>query len=71
MIRKSNPELIVEFELLGRKLNKCLQSAGDRGVKYAVIVGANEFEGGNVVLKDLEKKTQKITAITDLQKALA
>ncbi len=51
MLRRSG--VIVEFEVMGRKMAKALEDADKRKVDYAVIVGERELKEGAVMLKDL------------------
>ena len=48
--------VIVEFEVMGRKMAKALEDADKRKVDYAVIVGERELKGGAVMLRNLGKE---------------
>jgi histidyl-tRNA synthetase len=48
----------VEFEVMGRRMNKALEDADRRKIDYAVIVGKKELEHGEVILRDLERRQQ-------------
>jgi histidyl-tRNA synthetase len=56
--------VMVEFEVMGRKMAKALEDADKRKVDFAVIVGERELKEGAVVLKDLSKREQS-TISTD------
>jgi histidyl-tRNA synthetase len=55
--------LIVEFEVMGRKMAKSLEDADRRRIDYAIIVGGRELREGAVVLRDLAKREQTIVKI--------
>ncbi|MBD3387406.1 MAG: histidine--tRNA ligase [Candidatus Altiarchaeales archaeon] len=69
-IRRARPELTVEIDLAGRRLNKALQHASESGAKYSVIVGEKELEEGSVGLKDMSSKEQKTVDTDELPLAL-
>jgi len=58
--------LIVEFEVMGRKINKALEDADKRKVDFAVLVGEQELRVGAVVLKNLTRRQQNIVSFEDL-----
>ncbi len=58
--------VIVEFEVMGRKMAKALEDADKRKVDYAVIVGERELREGAVMLKDLSSRQQTTVPIKDL-----
>lgn len=58
--------LIVEFEVMGRKMAKALEDADKRKVDYAVIVGERELKEGAAMLKDLSSRQQTTVLINDL-----
>jgi histidyl-tRNA synthetase len=58
--------IIVEFEVMGRKMAKALEDADKRKVDYAVIVGERELKEGAVVLRNLAKREQTIVVIKEL-----
>jgi histidyl-tRNA synthetase len=64
MLRKA--EIIVEFEVMGRKMTKALADADKRKVDYAVIVGEREMKENSVVLRNLAKREQTIVVIKEL-----
>ncbi len=55
--------LIVEFEVMGRKMTKSLEDADRRQMDYAIIVGERELGEGAVVLRDLAKREQTLVKI--------
>jgi histidyl-tRNA synthetase len=61
-----NAGIVVEFEVMGRKMTKALEDADRRGVDYAVIVGKKELAEGKVVLKNLRKREQTAVKIEEL-----
>jgi len=61
-----NADIVVEFEVMGRKMTKALEDADRRGMDYAVIVGKKELAEGKVVLKDLRKREQTAVKIEEL-----
>lgn len=61
-----NAGIVVEFEVMGRKMARALEDADRRGVDYAVIVGKKELVEGKVVLKDLRKREQTAVNIEEL-----
>ncbi len=58
--------IIVEFEVMGRKMAKALEDADKRKVDYAVIVGERELKEGAVMLRNLAKREQTIVPIKEL-----
>ncbi|MGF3522144.1 MAG: histidine--tRNA ligase [Candidatus Bathyarchaeia archaeon] len=64
MLREAG--IAVEFEVMGRKMTKALESADKHQVDYAVIVGERELKAGKVVLKDFKQRQQNEIAITEL-----
>jgi len=62
--------LSVEFEVMGRKMNKALEDADRRKMDYAVIVGERELKQGAVVVRDLAKREQTVVEITKLSKTI-
>jgi len=58
--------LIVEFEVMGRKMAKALEGADKRKVDYAVIIGERELKEGAVMLKDLSSRQQTTVLMKDL-----
>ncbi|MGQ9552063.1 MAG: histidine--tRNA ligase [Candidatus Bathycorpusculaceae bacterium] len=58
--------LIVEFEVMGRKMAKSLEDADRRKIDYAIIVGKREIREGAVVLKDLTKREQTLVKIESI-----
>ena len=64
MLRTSG--VIVEFEIMGRKMGKALEDADKRKVDYAVIIGERELNEGCVMLKNLAKREQTTVNIKEL-----
>jgi histidyl-tRNA synthetase len=69
MLRKAG--IVVEFEVMGRKMAKALEDADKRKVDYAVIVGERELKQSSVMLKDFRKREQTAVAISKLAKRIA
>jgi histidyl-tRNA synthetase len=65
-----NASIVVEFEVMGRKMAKALEDADRRNIGYAVIVGKKELDEGKVVLKDLKKREQTTLKIAKLAQAI-
>ena len=64
MLRSSG--VVVEFEIMGRKMGKALEDADKRQVDYAVIVGERELKEGAVMLRNLAKREQTIVPVKEL-----
>jgi histidyl-tRNA synthetase len=64
MLRGSG--VVVEFEIMGRKMAKALEDADKRGIDYAVIVGERELKEGAAMLRNLAKREQTIVPIKAL-----
>jgi len=58
--------IIVEFEIMGRKMAKALEDADKRKADFAVIVGERELKERAVVLRNLAKRQQHIVSIKEL-----
>jgi len=58
--------VMVEFEVMGRKMGKALEDADRRKMDYAVIVGEREMDEDSVVLRDLAKHEQATIKIRKL-----
>jgi len=69
MLREAG--IVVELEVMGRKIAKSLEDADKRKVDYAVIVGERELKQSSAMLKDLAKREQSIVAISELAKKIA
>ena len=54
----------------GEKLDKQLKYADKKGIAYAIILGPEEIKKNVVTLKNLENRTQKISTIEKIIKAL-
>jgi histidyl-tRNA synthetase len=63
--------MTVEFEVMGRRMNKALEDANRRRINYAVIVGKKELEHGEVMLKDLGTRQQVSVKIEKLAETVA
>jgi histidyl-tRNA synthetase len=58
--------VIVEFEVMGRKMAKALEDADKRKVDYAVIVGERELKEDAVMLRNLAKREQTVIPVKQL-----
>jgi histidyl-tRNA synthetase len=58
--------IVVEFEVMGRKMAKTLEDADKRKVDFAVIVGERELKEGAVMLRNLAKREQSVIPILQL-----
>ena len=63
-----NNGYVVEVEMNNRKLKKSLDYANKEGIKYVIIIGSNELETGNIVIKDMINKNNIETTITEIGK---
>ena len=54
----------VAIEYSDRSLDRQLESAVKHGAKVAVIRGTEDARGGNVVVRDLVAKTQRVTRLS-------
>ena len=57
--RLRSANMLVEVEVMGRKVAKALEDANRRKVSYAIIIGEKELKDGAVVLRDLERRKQQ------------
>ena len=62
--------VVVEFEIMGRKIAKALEDADKRDLDYAVIVGERELKEGAAMLRNLSKREQTIVPIKVLAKKI-
>ncbi len=58
--------VVVEFEIMGRKMGKALEDADKRQADFAVIVGERELKEGAVMLKNLINREQITVPIKEL-----
>ncbi len=58
--------IVVEFEIMGRKMGKALEDADKRQADFAVIVGERELKEGAVMLKNLTNRDQITVPIKEL-----
>jgi histidyl-tRNA synthetase len=56
-------DILVEVEVMGRKIAKALEDADRRKMNYAIIVGERELKEGAVVIRDLRKREQETVKI--------
>jgi histidyl-tRNA synthetase len=55
--------ILVEVEVMGRKMTKALEDADRRKLDYAIIVGEGELKQESVVIRDLAKRQQSTVKI--------
>ena len=55
-----------EVEVMGRTVSKALSDADRRAVAYAIIIGPEELKEGKVVLRNMEKREQKVVETKNL-----
>lgn len=58
-----NAGILVEVEVMGRKISKALEDADRRKIAYAIIVGERELKEGAVMLRNLVKRQQNVVKI--------
>jgi histidyl-tRNA synthetase len=63
--------ILVEFEVMRRKMAKALEDADRRKMDYAVIVGERELKEGAVVVRDLAKREQITVKIEKLAERIS
>jgi histidyl-tRNA synthetase len=68
MLRGSG--VVVEFEIMGRKMAKAFEDADKRDIDYAVIVGERELKEGATMLRNLSKREQTIVLIKALSEKI-
>jgi histidyl-tRNA synthetase len=68
MLRDSG--VLVELEVMGRKVANALEDANRRKVGFVVIVGARELKEGAVVVRDLARREQKMVRIEEVADVL-
>lgn len=56
----------VEVEMNNRKLKKSLDYANKEGIKYVIIIGSNELETGNIIIKDMINGNDIKTTISEI-----
>ncbi|MEM2249826.1 MAG: histidine--tRNA ligase [Candidatus Bathyarchaeia archaeon] len=61
-----NEGIVVEAEVMGRRVTKALEDADRRSISHVVIVGERELSEGAVVLRDMQKKEQDKVKIEEL-----
>lgn len=66
-----NAGIMVDFEVMGRKMTKVLETAGKKDLDYAVIVGEREIKEGKVAVRDLRKREQTVVKIDALHTLIA
>lgn len=64
MLREAG--MSTEVEVMGRTVSKALSDADRRTVAYAIIIGPEELKEGKVVLRNMEKREQRVVEIKDL-----
>jgi len=62
--------LVVQLDLTGRSLKKQLRSASDTGSKFSIILGREEMERGEAVIKDMDSTEQVSVPLDEAAKEL-
>jgi histidyl-tRNA synthetase len=65
-----NAGIVVEVEVMGRKMAKALEDADRRGMDFAVIIGEQELKEGAVVVRNLRKREQSTVMIDKVLETL-
>ena len=60
--------LSCETELSNRNLKKILSVANEKSIDYTIIIGDNEINSNNFVIKNMHKKEQKTLNLEELVK---
>jgi len=68
MLRKNGVK--VEMDLMRRSISKSLGYANKKGIEKVIIVAPDEWNRGNVILKDMEKGKQREVNIKNILKEL-
>ena len=68
MLRKNGVK--VEMDLMRRSISKSLDYANKKGIEKVIIVAPDEWNRGNVILKDMEKGKQREVNIKNILKEL-
>ncbi len=58
--------LLIDVDLMGRKLSKAIAYANARGAKSAIIVGVKDLKEGKVTLRDMRTGKQELVARKEL-----
>ena len=58
----------VEVEMNNKKLKKSLDYANKLGIKYVIVIGSNEIETGNLIIKDMTNGNSFKTTIDEINK---
>lgn len=61
-------DLPVETDIMERKLQKGLDYANKKGIRYVIIAGETEYKQEGVLVKDMRNSTQKLLNRIDLVK---
>jgi len=64
MLRRAG--VSTEVEVMGRTVSKALSDANRRAFAYAIIMGREELKEGKVVLRNMEKREQRVVEIKTL-----
>lgn len=64
MLRRAG--IPTEVEVMGRTVSKALSDADRRAVAYAIVIGPEELKEGKVVLRNMEKREQRVVEIKNL-----
>ena len=62
-----NQGFLVDVELMRRGMGKSLKYANNQNARYAILIGPDEYEKGFLILRDMEKGTQKEIAFDEIR----
>jgi len=63
--------IAADMDYSRRKIDKQLRDAGERGAKYAVVVGGDELSAGEATIQDLVTRTRERVKLADVERTLA
>jgi len=62
--------IAADMDYSRRKIDKQLRDAGERGAKYAVIVGGDELAAGEATIQDLATRARERVKLADVERTL-
>ncbi len=65
---KLREKFIVDFDLMGRKLGKILEYAGNIEARYVVIIGPEDLKDNNVTIRNMKTGEQKKVKVEEVEK---
>lgn len=67
---KLRDKFIVDFDLMGRKLGKILEYAGNIRARYVIIVGSEDMKNNSITVRDMGTGEQKKVKIENVEMAI-